>query len=74
MKVREPKTIIELLKIISRKDSLKMSYILSNIEMINKKYNLRISKNESKLLLEHKSMIIKDMRTPFDISAGMKPK
>lgn len=74
MKQRNTKDIITRLEKISKMDSIKMSYILSHLEEINKKYNLNISPNEARLLKESKNMSIKNMRNPFDISASMRPK
>jgi len=74
MKQRNTKVIMESLKSISKMDSIKMSYILSHLEEINKKYNLNITSIESKLLLESKNIIIKNMRNPFDISSSLRPK
>lgn len=74
MKERQPKEIMEKLKKISKIDSIKMSYILSHLEEINKKYNLKITLEESRKLLSSNSVNTRLTRNPFDISATMRPK
>lgn len=74
MKNRKVNTLMETLKKISKADSIKMSYIFSHLEEINKKYSLNLSYSEKKALLDSRNMTVRNMRNPFDISGSMRPR
>lgn len=72
-KPREINDLIHILKNISEKDSIKLSYIFNNLNKISNLYNLQLTEDEKrnlKRLLNNNYGKLK----PFDINQQVRPK
>ena len=69
---RELKELFLLFKLIAKKESIDINYILNNTSKISKMYGLRLSENERRLVAR---FVNKNYgQKPFDINVYFRPK
>ncbi len=74
MEFRNNSILLEKIKKLQKKENMKMSYIMNNLDQVNEIHSIGLTKEEKDRLQSKHRSSISNLRSPFDISRTMRPK
>lgn len=74
MKSRKIEDLLSIIAKLSQSESIKIEYILNNLNKMNNLHGLNLSDEEKKLLRKHQNKGYGHLKIPNNINSSMKPK
>ncbi len=71
---RKIEDLISLISKLSHSESMKVDYILNNLNKMNNLHNLNLSDDEKRLLRKYQNKSIGHLKMPNDIRSSVKPR